>query len=144
MPNVLASDILGYYSRLNSIRSKFGLGQVSAPTITANITNVTSNQIKTFDNYMTDTANRRPAYITKDLTTGNLEVGQPTMYETDFNIRQMLTTWEGTCYYRADYSDYGDRNHDSDNATRNYESERSDSAGGRRAVCNSFGDYDAD
>ena len=144
---VLASDINSYYSRLNNIRSKFGLGAVGVPSIVSMQTNVLSEQIKTYDDKMTETANSRSQYISKNLSTGDLSQGAVTKRSTDVNIKQMLTTWESTCYHRSDYSDrsndgdYGDRSDDTIN--NNHENERF-SDGTYRAVCASVYEYKTD
>ena len=83
---VKKTDIDSYYTRLNNIRSKFGLSTVSEPETIQNQTPVLSKDIKSFDQSMTDTANSRSQYITKDLSTGNLDPGYPTMSQTDLNI----------------------------------------------------------
>ena len=62
---VKKTDIDSYYTRLNNIRSKFGLSTVSEPEIIQNQTRVLSKDIKSFDQSMTDTANSRSQYITK-------------------------------------------------------------------------------
>lgn len=143
----LASDMTTYYSRLNNIRSKFGLATVSVPEFNPNKTIVLSEQIKAYDNSMTDTANQRSQYISKNLPTGNLEPGNPTLRATDVNIKQMLSQWEGTCYYRSDYRDYSD---DGDYTVRTdytdndkHENERF-SDEDYRAVCASYLDYTSD
>lgn len=139
-----------YYTRLNNIRSKFGLGQLTGPTITQNQTSVQSAQIKQLDQNMTDTASSRSQYISKDLPTGNLDPGYPTMEQTDLNIKQMLTTWESTCYHRSDYTDYSDRDTYSDysddddhNQNDSYENQRTADENYRQ-VCASVGQYNTD
>lgn len=148
--SVKKTDIDSYYTRLNNIRSKFGLSTVTEPEIIQNQTSVLSKDIKSFDQSMTDTANSRSQYITKDLSTGNLDPGYPTMYQTDLNIKQMLTNWENTCYHRSDYTDYSDRDTYSDyyddtdhNQNDKYENERS-SDGSYREVCASVYQYKTD
>lgn len=146
----LASDMQSYYSRLNNIRSKFGLGAVNVPDFIPNKTVVLSEQIKSYDNHMTDTANQRLQYISKNLPTGNLDVGEPTLRSTDLNIKQMLNTWESTCYHRSDYRNYsddgdhgdcGDKTNYSDNDK--HENERFNDEG-YRAVCASVYQYKTD
>ena len=143
----LASDITTYYSRLNNIRSKFGLSKISVPEFTPEQTTVLSSQIKSYDKSMSDTASERAQYISKSLSTGNLEAGSPTLRVTDVNIKQMLSTWESTCYHRSDYSDRGN---DGDYSVRTdytdndkHENERTND-GGYRAVCGAYLDYTTD
>ena len=144
------SDIDSYYTRLNNVRSKFGLGQVPGPTITQNVSPVKSEEIKTFDQAMADTATQRASYISKDLPTGNLDPGYPTLEQTDVNIKSMLTTWEAACYHRSDYSDYSDRDTYSDysddedhNQNDKYENERTADENYRQ-VCASVWEYNTD
>lgn len=144
------SDIDSYYTRLNNVRSKFGLGQVSGPTITQNVSPVKSEEIKTFDQAMADTATQRASYISKDLPTGNLDPGYPTLEQTDVNIKSMLTTWEAACYHRSDHTDYSDRDTYSDysddedhNQNDKYENERTADENYRQ-VCASVWEYNTD
>lgn len=110
---LLASDINSYYIRLNGIRRKFNIPQITPPNYYQGM-RALSSDIVAVDNLLTTTANATQ-WINKDLTLGDISVGARILAQTDTNIKQMLTTWENTCIYHNDCGDYGDYGGDHNN-----------------------------
>lgn len=115
-----ASDIINYYNRLNVIRVKFGIPQVSVPTFVQGMLMLSSDMIAV-DNLLIATANATPK-INKNLSLGNIAKGEIILAQTDINIRQMLTEWENTCNHDSHRSDDDDCMHDYHNENKDDDS----------------------
>lgn len=98
-----ASDINTYYTRLNAIRTKHGLGSVTEPGVTGK-TEYSSKLMKTIKSDLENTANTSrwiPDVESYDI--GQIEVGDLVRKITDLNINTILNNMEGICAYDAAY-----------------------------------------
>lgn len=123
MAKVLSTDYTSLYTRLNSVRSKFGLSTYSIPSINGKVLASQNNSLSSLmQSSYTDIKNRGYSSTIPVPNTFAVSTGTLLKYNSTVAIAQSnLTQWENTC---ANYSNYGDDSDDSDNSNRsNYGSD---------------------
>lgn len=110
---VRASDLTSFYDRLNVLRRKVGLSNVTAPSVQNK--NAEAQDINNLDAAMTTfvSSSRANRWYTK-VDNYTTSAGQLIKSALGNDILSQFDTWDQVCYqhYASDYSDYSD---DADN-----------------------------
>lgn len=126
MAKVLSTDYTSLYTRLNSVRSKFGLSTYSIPSISGKVLALQNNSLSSLmQSSYTDIKNRGYSSTIPVPNTFAVSAGTLLKYNSTVAIAQSnLTQWENTCANYSNHSDYGDYrdynddSDDSDNSNR--------------------------
>lgn len=115
---ILATDLNSYYTRLNQVRSRFGLAQVSYPTLTGG-TEATSQQAKALKSAV-DTVRSSTSFLS-GVATWNpgtaINQGQYIAPAPFVTLDSTLNTMMSTCAHNSVNSTYGNFSDYSTNGT---------------------------
>ena len=110
---VLGTDLSGFYTRLNQVRSKANLSSYSVPSKAGSTAK--SSDIQTLDSYLNSTASSIK-WISKT-SIGTYSAGTKISNSLKTNITSLLNNWYNTCFHNSNYTDFddnGDFGHDDD------------------------------
>lgn len=114
---ILPSDMISWYEKLNSNRTRFGLTAVTVPASIAQGNRVTAEQMNSLNASMKQSvadasSTGYGAFPSKDYSVGK---GQLILASFSDSLTSFLSTWDSVCYNKSVNSDYGDRGNNSNN-----------------------------
>lgn len=110
------SQLITWYTRLNTARAKFNLAAIAVPSATTGTT-VDAQEIQALDTALNNVVSQSAGVYSSQHYSKNVTfspaIGTLIFGTLGDQLNALLSSWDQVCYYNSNYGDYGDNGNNS-------------------------------